>query len=464
MSLVLSRLLSPKEIGIFSITAVLVGFTHVFRDFGVSSYIKRQKVLTDEVLRASIGVLFTSSWILAAILYLSADYWAAFFKQPGISQIMHVQAIGFVLIPFGSISQAVLARNMDIRNTTIVSSISVLVYGTSCIVLAYLGYSYMSMAWANLLNIIISGIGYSVLSPKNLPRLPSFKGWGSVAHFGVGAMLASTLRAIDTALPDIILGKISGPHNVGIFSRGNSTVNIFNSLTSPTVNYFALPYLAKTHHGGEDVGSHVGRSVAYLSGILWPALIVMALLAKEVMEVLYGAAWIESATIVPWLCVCAAIQISFMVLPQALMALNKPYLSALPLGLVVTVKIAVGVTTFDGNLVSFARAVAVAELSAIPIYLLLLDRYVGLKVTDWFRSIIGSLKLCAFVLLQVILLRFALDSIVQPLVRILLAAIWITPGWLAAIFLFNHPLKSEVQTMWGFIKSRLGSLAIGRKG
>jgi O-antigen/teichoic acid export membrane protein len=464
MSLVLSRLLSPKEIGIFSITAVLIGFTHVFRDFGVSSYIKSQKVLTDEVLRASIGVLFTSSWIIAVILYFSAEYWARFFNQPGISQIMHVQAVGFALIPFGSISQAVLARNMDIKNTTIVSSISVLVYGTACIVLAYLGFSYMSMAWANLLNIIISGIGYSILSPKNLPRLPSFKGWRNVAHFGIGAMLSSTLRAIDNALPDIILGKISGPHDVGIYSRGNSTVNIFNSLTSPTVNYFALPYLAKTHHGGEDVGAHVARSVAYLSGILWPAMIVMAVLSKEVIAILYGSAWLESATIVPWLCVCAAIQVSFMVLPQALIALNKPYLSALPLSLVVTMKIIISLATFDGqNLASFARAIAIAELSAVPIYLFLLDRHVGLKVGDWFRSIIGSLKLCGFVLLQVLILKASINSIEQPLARILLAAIWITPGWLAAVFLFKHPLSNEMLTGWGFVRSRLNNMAVKRR-
>ncbi len=455
MSLILSRLLSPKEIGIFSITAVLVGFTHVFRDFGVASYIRRQKVLTDEVLRASIGVLFTSSWLIAAALYLSADYWAIYFKQPGISQIMHIQAVGFLIIPFGSIPQAVLARSMDVEKTTIVTFFSVIVYASTCIGLAYLGFSYMSMAWANLANIAASSLGLVLLSPKGLPRMPSFKGWKRVVHFGAGAMTTSALKAIDTALPDIILGKISGPHDVGIFSRGNSTVNIFNSVASPTVNYFALPYLAKTHHGGENVAYEVGRSIAFLSGILWPALIVMAMMARSVIVLLYGHMWIESAAIVPWLCVCAAIQIGFLVLQPALTALNKPYLSAFPIAILIAVKLTLGIASFDGDdLISFARAVAIAEITAIPIYLYLLDRYVGLKVADWFRAISGSLKLCAFVLAQVLLLKFAIQTIEHPLVRILLAAAWITPGWLFAIFLFKHPLQREVLTAWTFIKLR----------
>ncbi len=455
MSLVLSRLLSPSEIGIFSITAVLVGFTHVFRDFGVASFIRRQKILSDEVLRASIGVLFTSSWIIAALLYLSADYWAIYFKQPGIRQIMQIQAVGFLIIPFGSIPQAVLARTLEVEKTTIVTFVSVIVYASTCITLAYLGFSYMSMAWANLLNIIASSAGLMLLSPKGLPRTPSFRGWGRVVHFGMGAMMTSALKALDTALPDILLGKLSGPHDVGIFSRGNSTVNIFNSIAGPTVNYFALPYLAKIHHGGENVAREVAKTIAYLSGIMWPALIVMGLMAKSVITLLYGQAWTESATIVPWLCVCAAIQIGFLVLQPALTALNKPYLSAMPVALLVIVKITLGIASFDGDdLISFARAVAIAEMMAIPIYLYLLDRYIGLKVSDWFKAISSSLKLCAFVLAQVLLLKFAIQTIEISVVRILLAALWITPGWLFAIFLFKHPLQGEALTAWAFIKSR----------
>jgi O-antigen/teichoic acid export membrane protein len=307
----------------------------------------------------------------------------------------------------------------------------------------------MSMAWANLANIIASGLGLVILGPKGLPWMPSFRGWKRVVNFGAGAMMTSALKEVDLALPDILLGKISGPHDVGIFSRGNSTVNIFNTAATPTVNYFALPYLAKAHHGGEDVGVEVGRSIAYLSGIMWPALVVMALMAENVITVLYGRAWVESAVIVPWLCVCAAVQIGFLVLHPALIALNKPYLTAFPVAVLVLVKITLGIASFHGDsLVPFARAVAIAELMAVPLYLYLLDRYVGLKVMDWFKAIGGSLKLCVFVLAQVLLLKLALQEIHQPLIRLVLALIWIAPGWLAAIFLFKHPLKSEILIAW----------------
>ena len=53
VSLVLARLLTPAEVGIFSMTAVLIGIAHVFRDFGVSAYLLQEKDLTPEKIRSA---------------------------------------------------------------------------------------------------------------------------------------------------------------------------------------------------------------------------------------------------------------------------------------------------------------------------------------------------------------------------------------------------------------------------
>jgi hypothetical protein len=42
-SLLIARLLTPHEIGIFSIGSVIVAFSHVVRDFGVANYIVQKK-------------------------------------------------------------------------------------------------------------------------------------------------------------------------------------------------------------------------------------------------------------------------------------------------------------------------------------------------------------------------------------------------------------------------------------
>ena len=454
LSIALSRVLTPAEIGIFSITAVFVGFTQVFRDFGVVSYIQRQKTLTPEVLSAATGVLFTSSWIIAALLYFSADIWSLFFKQPGIREIMPILALGFVFIPFGSIPLAVLGREMEVKKTTLITALATTVYITTCIVLALQGFSYMSMAWANLASIVTSGIALTLMMPKGLTLRPSFKGWKTVAQFGAGAMVASSVKAIDTALPDIFLGKLSGPHGVGIFSRGNSTVNIFNSISGPTINYFALPYLSRAHHGGKDLSEEVGRTIAYLTGIMWPALVVIGMLSNDIILFLYGETWIESAELVPWLCLVGAIQVMFAIVQPALTALGKPYLSALPVALVLILKITVALLLFNETLVSFVKAIAFAEVVSVPVYIFIVRKYIGMRLAQWRVAIGKSAVLSLAILVLTVLLGVLFGHIASPMTSIATAALILIPGWVIGIVFTKHPILAEFKQVAGAVWSK----------
>ena len=452
LSIALSRLLTPTEIGIFSITAVFVGFTQVFRDFGVVSYIQRQKTLTPEVLSAATGVLFTSSWIIAALLYLSADLWSLFFKQPGIREIMPILALGFVFIPFGSIPLAVLGREMEVKKTTLITALATTVYITTCIVLASQGFSYMSMAWANLASIVTSGIALTLMMPKGISLRPSIKGWKTVAQFGAGAMVASSVKAMDTALPDIFLGKLSGPHGVGIFSRANSTVNIFNSMSGPTINYFALPYLSRAHHGGRNLSEDIGRTIAYLTGFMWPALIVIGMLSNDIILFLYGANWVESAVLIPWLCLACGIQIMFAIVQPALTALGKPYLSALPVALVLVLKISVALLLFDETLASFVKAIAFAEVMSVPVYIFVAKKYIGMQLAQWRLAIGKSACVSIAILIFTMLIDKLTSQLASPLASIAVAALILVPGWVIGIVFFKHPIVAEFKQVLGTLK------------
>lgn len=450
----MARLLTPSEIGIFSITAVFVGFAQVFRDFGVVSFIKRQKTLSPETLRAAIGLLFTSSWTIATLLYFSTDLIASFFKQPGVKEIMPVLALGFVFIPFGSIPQAVLARNVEVTKTTLATALSTVVYITTCITLAKLGFSYMSMAWANLAGIITGGIALTLMMPKGLPFWPSFKGWKVVAQFGLGAMAASSLKALDTALPDILLGKLSGPRAVGIYSRANSTVNILNTVSSPTINYFALPYLAKAHHSGSNLSADISRTVSYLTGFMWPTLVATALLSDDIILFLYGPAWHDSAVVVPWLCAVCSIQICFAIVQPALTAMGRPYLSAVPVALVLVVKVALALIFFDGTLVSFAKAVAIAETASIPVYIYITKNYIKMGWLAWWQAVRVSALVSLVILVQALVFdRWLFSSVSSHFLSLIIAVAWFLPGWLITIIYMKHPLTAELKKILNIISN-----------
>src|SRR5690606_17483586 len=117
LSMVLARLLDPDDIGVYSMSAVLVAVAHIFRDFGVTSYVKRQKELNPDTLRTALGVVMCTSWTMALLMFLSAPLWSSFFGEPRVENVVRVLALGFVFIPFGALPQAVLVRNMEVVRT-----------------------------------------------------------------------------------------------------------------------------------------------------------------------------------------------------------------------------------------------------------------------------------------------------------------------------------------------------------
>ena len=393
LTIVLARLLSPQDIGIFSMGAVLIAVAHVFRDFGVTAFIRREKELTPESLRNALGVLLVTSWSVAAAMYLSAPYWADFFREARVMSVVQVLAMGFVFIPFGSIPMAIISREMAVEKSARITAVSTVVYFGVSVGLALAGFGPMTMAWANLVNIIVTGAMARWALGRPLPWLPGFRQLTGIVHFGLGNLLTALLKAADNALPDILLGRWMTPSAVGLFSRANSTVNMVSTALLPTVNYFALPYMAKLHHANGPVAGEYLRATSLINTLILPALAAIAVLAHDIVSLLYGSSWLQAVPAIPWLCLAYAINSLFTLSAPALTGVGKPYAAIGPNALLVAAKVACAAWLMDGTLGTFALAMALGQLFSVPLMVYVLKHHMGVHVKSWLRS---TVSICAY--------------------------------------------------------------------
>ena len=457
VSLILARILMPSEIGVFSMTLVFVNIAHVFRDFGVGTYLMREPVLTTEKIRAAIGVLFTTSWFIGALLFWASDWVALWFKEPQMVPVMHLLSIGFLFIPFGSVTHSLLNREFAAAKQARVTAITTLCYAATAVTLALLGFGTMSLAWANLVNILVGALASAPYRPKGTPWLPSFRKWGQIVHFGLGSLISNCADQINNSLPDILLGKLNGARSVGLLSRANSTVAIFSHIAGSTVNYGALTYVSQTHDRGESLTPLLNRAIALLTGIGWPVLGVTAVLGHEIVMALYGPKWLESAVVVPVLALAGIINMAFNYTPTALTALGRPYLSAIPTATVMITRIAAGLLIFDGTLISFAWALFIASLTAVPVMLIQQYRYLNYHPTSMLQAVYPSAIVTVACTLAALLLRMIMPSQLPALPNLMIAAIPLTAVWYSTLRLTKHPLTEEIHHFTNGFKTRFFS-------
>jgi O-antigen/teichoic acid export membrane protein len=458
VSVLLARILSPSEIGVYSMTAVFVNFAHVFRDFGVSTYIQREPDLTPQKIRSAIGVVFTSSWFIAGLLFLLSGWIGNWFGEPEIVPVMRVLSIGFLIIPFGAITSALLARELAAEKQAIVNAVGTISFCVSCLLFGYLGYGSMSLAYANLVNIIACTLAYIPLRPKGLPWLPGFHHWRSVAHFGGGLLVSNCIGTVNAAIPDILLGKLGSARHVGLLSRANSTVTIFTYVAGSTVNYGAISYMAQAHHRGESLAPIFLRATALLTGVGWTALALTGILGHDIVMALYGRAWLEAVPAILPLALSAAVIMMFHYVSTAMTAIGRPYLAAWPVLVSLATRVAFGVLLFDGSVANFAWALCLASFCTAPVIAMQQNFYFGLTTSRLLRAMAPSALVALGSSVAGALLAWLLPSTLPALMRLALMAPVLAVVWYGLLRMTRHELLGEVHRLVAPVRARLALL------
>jgi O-antigen/teichoic acid export membrane protein len=319
-TVVIARILTPEQTGIFAVAAVFAALASTFRDFGVGEYLIQEKSLDDDCIRAALSVNIAISWLMAALLFFLAPVAAGFYRTQGVADVMRVQSVNFLLIPFGAVTMAWFRRELDFRRIFIVNILgNVALFGVG-VSMALAGFSYMSLAWASLAGVVTTVVLSLFMRPRGFPRWPGSKGVGRVLHFGKFASGIYIFGQAGRGAPELIIGRAQGMAAAGLFSRAYGLVEIFNRLVLRAVMPVCLPYFSRAIREQGTALRGFLTSISYLTAIGWTFLFFMAVCAFPVVRILYGVQWLEAVPLARLLCIVAAIELIYYPAKEALLA------------------------------------------------------------------------------------------------------------------------------------------------
>ena len=322
-TVVIARILTPTQAGVFAVAAVFASLASTFRDFGVAEYLIQETRLDAQALRAAFTVNLGTSWLMALLLLGLAPLAASFYDEPGVGAVMRVQALGFLLIPFGAVTMAWFRRELNFRPIFIANlSANVAALATS-VGLAMHGHGYMSLAWASLANVVVTVLMTVLQRPPGFPAWPGRRGIGRVLAFGKFASGIYILGQIGKGAPEMIIGRAHGMAAVGIFSRGSGLVEIFNRLVLRTILPVCLPFFSRSVRDAGTPLPGLLQAMTLITGIGWPFLACLGLGAYPAIRLMYGVQWMAAVPLAPVLCLAAAIELTYFPAKEALLSLGK---------------------------------------------------------------------------------------------------------------------------------------------
>lgn len=398
-TMIIARLLTPAEVGVFSVAMVLVGFVSALRDLGAGQYLLQEQNLTEARQRATWTVLLGMGLLMALIVLVAAYPVARFYAEPTIVPIMLVIACNFVVNPAASLTYAWLMREMRFENLALMRFGGSLAGAATGVLLAWRGHGPISLAWGSLAGTLVNTLIGWHYRPRHFSWLPGWAEVRRVVGFGGKISASALVGNIAQGGAELALGKLQSLHDAGLYSRGNGLAAMFQRLVMDATNAVALPLFAKAQR---EHGSSVEpwlRATSYVCALGWSFLGGVALLAWPVTRLLYGWQWDDSVVVARIVCIALAIGLPAALCPVLLVGNGRPgLLLKLVLATSAVQLIAVTCGAWFG-LVHTALGFIVAQVFGVTAGLVICHRAVRFDWPSLARVLLGSAKVALLTLL-----------------------------------------------------------------
>ncbi len=289
--MILARLLTPEEIGIYAVGGTVMLIVAELRSFGVVQYLIREKDIHESKIRSVLGMAIIVSWSLGVLLIITAPYISVFYTEPALKKILWILSITFFVGPFSSVPVALWKRNLQFKEILIMRFFGELVTALGMLVLVFLGYSYYGLATGATLGLIAEMVVIILLKPKGAVWIPKFSLVGDLVKFGFFSSLTNLFTRLSEGIPDLVMGKMVTMTDVGQFSRGFGAVRFLNSILIAGVAPVVLPHLSDVKRSNGSVVEAYLRSVKLLLVFTWPVLAVASAAAYPMINALFGDQW-----------------------------------------------------------------------------------------------------------------------------------------------------------------------------
>jgi O-antigen/teichoic acid export membrane protein len=439
---IVSRLLAPEQIGIFSVSVALVGIGHVFRDFGVAHYLLQVSEVTAQRKRAAFTVTLAASWLVALVLVVLHPLANRFYGDGRIGEVMLVLAINFVLLPFGAPLRTLLQRDLQFGKLAVVNLSNHLTQSGVTIAAAWFGSAHLSMAWGSIAGNFANVVVLLLVSPRGALDWPTHRGLREVLSFGGKSTTASLASAAGSAAPDLVLGRTLGFADVAFYSRAKGLIGMALDQLMVVVSTVYTPTFAKGVREGCDPAALYVQTTALLLGITVPVIALLAVLAPSLVVGLFGESWSRSGPLGSLFCIYALITAPFALSAASLVAVGQ-------IGTLMRARLWI-----EGARVAVLFSSLVLALEQV---VALLGIVYVLEALQFAAALRARLDLKLRALMAAAWRSYALGAltVVVPLLLVLfaplptaalipVATVAALPPWLAGLWLLRHPLRSEV--------------------
>lgn len=303
INIILARILSPSDYGLIGMLAIFIALSTIFIESGFAKALIQKQDCTEidysTAFYSNLGV----SLVIYILLFMSAPYIAQFYNEPQLCEILRILSINFVIGSFNIVQRAKLMAKMDFKSLAKINFVGVLLGGICGIIMAYTGWG----VWALVGQTMVATLVMLFLFPHYSKWKPiwkfSSKSFKRLFGFGSKLLITGTAATIVNNISTIAIGKAYKSDQLGYYTRANQFSEMIAITVNDILGTVTFPVLSELQDEKERLVAVYRKSLFYTAFVIFPVMVLMALLARPLIIVLLTEKWLPCVLLLQILCV-----------------------------------------------------------------------------------------------------------------------------------------------------------------
>ena len=302
----LARILDVGDYGLYGMLTIFVAVASIIISSGFSIALTNKQDANHEDYNAVFWFTFYVGLFLYIILFFAAPLIAKFYNEPALVDLSRFLFISFFFGGIGTVSYTVMFKRMMVKQQAIVDTIALLTALSIGIVVAVKGFAYWALAVQSVVQVFLSSLLRFWIAPWKPTRKFKWTPIKAMLSFSSKVFVTGLFVQINNNFLSVIIGRLIGKEQVGIYTQGQKWAVMGNQLISGMINSIAQPVLVQVNNDKNRQVSVIRKMIRFGAFISFPSMLGLAFVGKEFILITIGEKWLPSVPFLQLFCLWSA--------------------------------------------------------------------------------------------------------------------------------------------------------------
>ncbi len=322
--IVLARLLSPSDFGLFGIALLSLSALETFSQTGFDRALIQKRGDIKSYLNSAWTIEIIRGIIIAMILFFISSYVATFFNAPKVISILRIIGLAVIIKSLTNIAIVYFQKELEFKKFFKYQFLGAFFDAFVTIGIAVVFQS----VWALVIGLLAGNLVKLIMSYKIDPYRPKLEFdllklkelWG----FGKWVLGSSMLVFLVTHGDDIFVGKLLGITALGFYQMAYLISNAPATEISNIISQVAFPAYSKLQNNISRFRDACLKTLQFMLLLSFPIASIIFVLGYDFVIIFLGKKWIPIAPIMQVLIIAGLMRSIAIIFGYAFYALRKP--------------------------------------------------------------------------------------------------------------------------------------------